>query len=162
MTTERKVALEINGRRREVGVPPQATLLETLRDLGHVEVKSGCEKGDCGACAVLVEGEAVDSCLMLAWAAEGRRITTVVGLGDADAPHPLQAAFISAGAVQCGYCIPGMIIAAKALIDEHPEPSDQQIRAGLGGNLCRCTGFTRIFAAVREAAAELRAQGARP
>ncbi len=89
------------------------------------------------------------------------RISSIGWLA-ADAPHPLQAAFISAGAVQCGYCIPGMIIAAKALIDEHPEPSDEQIRAGLGGNLCRCTGFTRIFAAVREAAAELRAAGARP
>jgi carbon-monoxide dehydrogenase small subunit len=159
---KRTIVLEVNGERREVALHPNVTLLEGLRELGCFEVKRGCEKGDCGACAVLVEGEAVDSCLMLAWAAEGTRITTVVGLGDADAPHPLQAAFIAGGAVQCGYCIPGMIIAAKALIDEHPEPSDEQIRAGLGGNLCRCTGFTRIFAAVREAAAELRAEGERP
>ncbi len=159
---KRIIVLEVNGERREAALYPNVTLLEGLRELGYFEVKRGCEKGDCGACAVLVGGAAVDSCLMLAWAAQGARITTVVGLGDADAPHPLQTAFISGGAVQCGYCIPGMIIAAKALIDEHPEPSEQQIRAGLGGNLCRCTGFTRIFAAVREAAAELRAQGERP
>jgi carbon-monoxide dehydrogenase small subunit len=157
---KRIIVLEVNGERREIALEPNVTLLEGLRELGYFEVKRGCEKGDCGACAVLVDGQAVDSCLMLAWAAEGRPITTVAGLGDADAPHPLQTAFIADGAVQCGYCIPGMIIAAKALIDEHPEPSDEQIRAGLGGNLCRCTGYTRIFAAVREAAAALRQEGA--
>jgi len=156
---KRTIVLEVNGERREIALEPNVTLLEGLRELGYFEVKRGCEKGDCGACAVLVDGEAVDSCLMLAWSAEGTPITTVAGLGDADAPHPLQTAFIADGAVQCGYCIPGMIIAAKALIDEHPEPSDQQIRAGLGGNLCRCTGYTRIFAAVREAAAVLRQEG---
>ncbi|MFQ5985549.1 MAG: (2Fe-2S)-binding protein [Alphaproteobacteria bacterium] len=161
MVEEKRITLEVNGERRETTVAANRTLLEALRDLGHFEVKSGCEKGDCGACAVLVDGQAVDSCLMLAWTAEGHAITTVMGLGGREDPHPLQAAFIEHGAVQCGYCIPGIIIAAKFLLDEKPNPSIEDIRTGLGGNLCRCTGYTRIFEAVREAAAVLREQGER-
>ncbi len=160
MTTERKVTLEINGRRREASVPPQATLLETLRDLGHVEVKSGCEKGDCGACAVLLDGVAVDACLTLTWMAEGHAVTTVGGLGSRDAPHPLHDAFIRLGAVQCGYCTPGLIIAAQSLLRETLEPSDADIRIALSGNLCRCTGYSKVFAAVRDAAARMREEGA--
>ena len=162
MTPERKVTLEINGRRRDVGVPPHETLLETLRDLGHVEVKSGCEKGDCGACAVLVDGVAVDSCLTLTWLAEGRAVTTVSGLGDRDAPHALHDAFLRHGAVQCGYCTPGLIIAAQSLLAETLEPSDDDIRVALSGNLCRCTGYTKVFDAVRDAAAVLRGAEATP
>ena len=160
MSHERMIALRINGRDESAGFPAHRTLLEALRQLGHVEVKSGCEKGDCGACAVLVDGMAVDSCLTLAWMAEGSEITTISGLGDTTAPHPLQAAFTDLGAAQCGYCIPGMIIAARAVIDRHPEPTEDDIRLGLSGNLCRCTGYTKIFEAVAEAAAVMReAQG---
>ncbi|MEX2650486.1 MAG: 2Fe-2S iron-sulfur cluster-binding protein, partial [Alphaproteobacteria bacterium] len=107
MTMERLVSLTVNGRRHDVRVPGHRTLLETLRDLGHVDVKCGCEKGDCGACAVLLDGQAVDSCLMLAWQADRRAVTTVRGLGAAGEDHPLHRAFIETGAVQCGYCIPG-------------------------------------------------------
>lgn len=161
MVEEKRITLEVNGERRESTTPANRTLLEALRDLGYFEVKSGCEKGDCGACAVLVDGRAVDSCLMLAWMAEGHAITTVAGLGGRKNPHPLQTTFIENGAIQCGYCIPGIIIAAKALLDENPDPTDEDLRAGLSGNLCRCTGYTRIFEAIREAAAVLREQVAR-
>jgi len=159
MTEERMISLTVNGRRHQVAAPAHRTLLELLRELGHVDVKCGCEKGDCGACAVLVDGVAVDSCLTLARLADGSTVTTVAGLGTSAKPHPLQTAFIEEGAVQCGYCIPGMIIAAKALLDEHPDPTDDDIRRGLSGNLCRCTGYTRIFAAIKQAAAVMRTQG---
>ncbi len=159
MGEERMIRLEVNGQTRGKAVPAHWTLLELLRELGHVDVKSGCEKGDCGACAVLLDGRAVDSCLTLAWSAEGCAVTTVAGLGGAETPHPLQTAFIENGAVQCGYCIPGMIIAAKALLDENPDPSDEEIKQGLSGNLCRCTGYVRIVEAVRLAAQRLANQG---
>ena len=156
MPDERTITLRINGRAEEARFPAHRTLLEALRQLGHTEVKCGCEKGDCGACAVLVDGTAVDSCLTLAWMAEGSEITTVSGLGDPAAPHPLQAAFADGGAAQCGYCIPGIIIAAKAIIDRSPDPTEDDIRLGLSGNLCRCTGYTKVFEAVAEAAAAMR------
>ena len=153
------VNLTVNGRPETLRVPAHRTLLEALREAGHVEVKRGCEKGDCGACAVLVDGVALDSCLMLAATCEGRAITTIRGLGDADNPHPLQTAMAEGGGVQCGYCTPGMIIAAKAVIDAHPEPSEEDIRLGLSGNLCRCTGYAKIFEAVERAAAQMRGEG---
>ncbi len=162
MTDMRTITLTVNGRFHEVAVPAHRTLLELLRELGHVDVKCGCEKGDCGACAVLLDGVAVDSCLTLSRLADGCAITTVAGLGNTENPHPLQTAFIEHGAVQCGYCIPGMIIAAKALLDDFPDPSDDDIRRGLSGNLCRCTGYTRIFSAIKDAAAVIRAQGGAP
>src|SRR5271167_3015549 len=153
MSREKTIVLEVNGRRHRAAFPPHRTLLEALRELGHFDVKCGCEKGDCGACAVLVDGEAVDSCLTLAWTVEGQTITTVAGLGDGDHPHPLQEAFAKSGAVQCGYCTPGFIIAGVSLLRETPNPSDDDIRRGLGGNLCRCTGYRKIFEAVSEVAA---------
>ncbi len=159
MSREKMITLRINGRNEETSVPPHRTLLEALRELGHVEVKCGCEKGDCGTCAVLVDGLALDSCLTLAWMAEGREITTVSGLGEGDAPHPLQRAFSDGGGIQCRYCTPGMIIAAKSMIDRNPDPSEDDIRLGLSGNLCRCTGYTKIFEAVTEAASVMRAKG---
>ena len=159
MLTEKTIELEINGRRRAVTVPSNRTLLEALRELGHVEVKSGCEKGDCGACAVLVDGEAVDSCLTFAATVDGCAITTVTGLRRGEEMHPLQSNFIEHGAVQCGYCTPGLIIAAHDLLARIPDPSDDDIRHGLSGNLCRCTGYTRVFTAVREAAKEMREGG---
>ena len=155
----RTIALCINGRAEEGRFPAHRTLLEALRQLGHMEVKSGCEKGDCGACAVLLDGMAVDSCLTVAWLAAGKEVTTVSGLGDLESPHPLQTAFAESGAAQCGYCIPGIIIAAKAIIDENPEPSEDDIRLGLSGNLCRCTGYTKIFEAITDAAVVMRAEG---
>lgn len=159
MSREKTITLRINGRAEEISVPPHRTLLEALRALGHVEVKCGCEKGDCGACAVLADGMAVDSCLTLAWMAEGKEITTVSGLGDGDDPHPLHQTFSDGGGIQCGYCTPGMIVAAKSLLDQNPDPSEEDIRIGLSGNLCRCTGYTKIFEAVSDAASIIRAQG---
>lgn len=159
MTRDRTITLNVNGAVEETSVPPHRTLLEALRGLGHVDVKSGCEKGDCGACAVLIDGVAVDSCLTLAWLAEGREITTVAGLGSGDDMHPLQRSFADLGAAQCGYCIPGMILAADSLLRETPDPSEEDIRVALSGNLCRCTGYVKIFDAVIEAAAEMRGEG---
>ena len=159
MPDERTITLRINGREEEGRFPAHRTLLEALRQLGHMEVKCGCEKGDCGACAVLLDGMAVDSCLTVAWMAAGKEVTTISGLGDLDSPHPLQQAFAETGAAQCGYCIPGIIIAAKAIIDENPELSEDDIRLGLSGNLCRCTGYTKIFEAIADAAAAMRAEG---
>ena len=156
MAETKTIALTINGRGREVAAPANATLLETLRELGYFEVKSGCEKGDCGACAVLVDGEALDSCLVLTWTVAGRAVTTVAGLSRGGAKHPLVEAFENSGAVQCGYCTPGLIVAAQSMLKDTPEPSDDDIRLGLGGNLCRCTGYTKVFDAVRDAAAVLR------
>ena len=159
MADERTITLRINGREEEGRFPAHRTLLEALRQLGHMEVKCGCEKGDCGACAVLLDGMAVDSCLTVAWMAAGKEVTTISGLGDLDSLHPLQQAFAETGAAQCGYCIPGIIIAAKAIIDENPAPSEDDIRLGLSGNLCRCTGYTKIFEAIADAAAAMRAEG---
>lgn len=159
MAMEKDIVLHVNGQAETVTIPVHRTLLEVLRELGHVEVKCGCEKGDCGACAVLLDGEVVDSCLTLACRANGRAVTTVRGLGGPTDPHPLQAAFIEHGGTQCGYCTPGMIMAAKALLDENPDPSDDDIKRGLSGNLCRCTGYTRIFSAIQAAAKILRKRG---
>jgi carbon-monoxide dehydrogenase small subunit len=156
MSAEKKVILTINGRERQLEIPANTTLLESLRELGYFEVKSGCEKGDCGACAVLVDGQAVDSCLTLAWTVEGRAITTVAGLSEGAAKHPLIESFESCGAVQCGYCTPGLIIAAQSMLKVTPEPDDDDLRIGLAGNLCRCTGYTKVFDAVRQAAKVLR------
>lgn len=153
MTAPKELTLTINGRRRTVAAAANETLLETLRGIGAVEVKCGCEKGDCGACAVLLDGLAVDSCLTLTWTVGDRTITTVKGLGTPEAPHPLQKAFADCGAAQCGYCTPGMIIAAKSMLDnDGTAPSENDIRFGLSGNFCRCTGYTKIYDAVNEAA----------
>jgi len=155
----RMMVLMINGSPRHVEAASNETLLETLRAVGAVEVKSGCEKGDCGACAILLDGLAVDSCLTLTWTVGERTITTVKGMGNEDSPHPLQAAFSDRGAAQCGYCTPGMIIAAKSMLDHDTDnPSEDDMRVGLSGNLCRCTGYTKIFDAVKDAAKVLREQ----
>ena len=146
------VTLNVNGRTHTVAIEPHVTLLRALRDLGYTDVKNGCEKGDCGACAVLLDGKSVNSCLILAWQANGAQIVTNAGLGTLENPHPLQEAFADNGAIQCGYCTSGMIISAKALLDEKPKPSEDEIREALSGNLCRCTGYTQIFEAVKTAA----------
>jgi len=153
------VTLNINGRQHHVALMPNATLLQALRDLGYTDVKNGCEKGDCGACAVLLNGDAVNSCLVLAWQADGAEIVTNSGLGTMDNPHPLQEAFADAGAAQCGYCTPGMIVSAKALLDRNPNPTEDEIRDAISGNLCRCTGYAQIVDAVQMAAERMQEVG---
>lgn len=160
MSSEKIVTLSVNGKTVKSIVPTHRTLLEMLREEGFVDVKCGCEKGDCGACAVLLDGDPVDSCLTLAWLAEGREVTTIKGLGQPENPDPIQSAFIETGGAQCGYCTPGMIIAARALLDKNPNPTLDDIKKGLSGNLCRCTGYTRIFEAVEIAARNIRNQEA--
>ncbi|MFQ5567117.1 MAG: (2Fe-2S)-binding protein [Paracoccaceae bacterium] len=151
------MTLAINGRSREVTVAANETLLETLRGIGATEVKCGCEKGDCGACAVLLDGLAVDSCLTLTWTVGKRAITTVKGLGTVDHPHPLQKAFAERGAAQCGFCTPGFIIAAQSMLDnDTDDPGENEIRFALSGNFCRCTGYNKILDAVTEAAQVMR------
>jgi len=147
---ERVVHLTVNGDPHSVAVRPNVTLLDLLRDhLGLIGTKRGCDFGDCGTCTVLLDGEAVKSCLVLAVAADSHEVTTIEGLASDGAMHPLQKAFIAKGAIQCGFCTPGMVMAAKALVDANPDPTDDDIKTALGGNLCRCTGYTRIIDAVR-------------
>jgi carbon-monoxide dehydrogenase small subunit len=150
------VTLNVNGRAHSVALAPNITLLQALRDLGYSDVKNGCEKGDCGACAVLLDGRAVNSCLVLAWQADGADIMTNSGLGTMENPHPLQQAFADHGAIQCGYCTPGMVISAKALLDHNPQPTTEEIREAISGNLCRCTGYGQIIEAVQLAAEKMR------
>jgi carbon-monoxide dehydrogenase small subunit len=159
MSVAKTFSVEINGAARELTAPANETLLDCLRRHGQFEVKNGCEKGDCGACAVQVDGEPVDSCLTLAWTVAGKSIMTLEGLNDGGKPHPLIDAFLEQGAVQCGYCTPGVIVAAEAMLRETPDPSDEDIAVALSGNLCRCTGYTKIFAAVKQAAETLRQGG---
>ncbi len=159
MNEEKTITITVNEKSVELVVPAHRTLLEALRHEGFVEIKCGCEKGDCGACAVLLDGEPVDSCLTLAWHADGREVTTIKGIGQPENPDTLQKTFIETGASQCGYCTPGMIAAAKSLLEKNPNPSLDDIKRGLSGNLCRCTGYTRIFEAVQLAAEELRSEG---
>jgi carbon-monoxide dehydrogenase small subunit len=149
-----RLQFEVNGVPRELDVDPATRLIDVLRrDLGLTGTKEGCGEGECGACTVLVDELPVDSCLMLATQVRGRRVLTVEGLARDGELDELQRQFIAAGAIQCGFCTPGMLMAAKALLLRTPDPSEQQIRAALAGNLCRCTGYTAIVAAVRATAA---------
>jgi carbon-monoxide dehydrogenase small subunit len=153
----RQIRLTLNGRVVEESLRANETLMEFLRyGLGLTGTKEGCDTGDCGACTVLVNGKAVNSCLVLAVEADGADVVTVEGLGDAGQLHPLQQAFVDQGAVQCGFCTPGMMIAAKSLLDEQPNPSEDEIRLALAGNLCRCTGYVSIMNAVTAAGKVLR------
>ena len=158
-----KMVLEttINGEETELLVQPYATLLEALRETaGLTGAKEGCGTGDCGACTVQVDGKPVASCLMLAMQVRGRNVRTVEGLVSEDgALHPVQAAFVKHGVPQCGFCIPGMIVSATALLEASPAPSEAEIRLGIAGNLCRCTGYTKMVAAISEAATELAGKG---
>ena len=154
---KQQIELTVNHRLYRVDVTPWDLLLNVLRDqLGLLGVKYGCGTGDCGACTVLVDGQALNSCLLLAIRMQGKEILTVEGLADGDQLHPLQRAFIDAGAVQCGYCTPGMLLSSKALLDENPDPDEEEIRRALAGNLCRCTGYKKIVEAVQSAAKALR------
>ena len=156
MQPTKVIILKVNGHHHQVAVMPNVTLLRVLREsLGYLDVKNGCEKGDCGACTVILNGKPVNSCLVLAWQADGSEITTAAGLGSLNSPHVIQQAFADAGAAQCGYCTPGMIASTKALLDENPQPTEEDIREAISGNLCRCTGYGQIVKAVQIAAQRL-------
>jgi len=152
-------ALRVNGALLRIAFGPGEVLLDVLRAAGHTEVKNGCGEGSCGSCLVLLDGALVNSCQVLAASALDREVTTVRGLGTIADPHPIQAAFAEAGAVQCGFCTPGMVMAAWALLARNPLPNEAQIRSALDGNLCRCTGYVKIVRAVRLAAERMAARG---
>jgi len=151
------VTTTVNGDPREFLTDPQTTLLDALRDhLGLTGSKEGCGSGDCGACSVIVDGRLVCSCLVLAPEAEGKRIETIEGLAHGSELHPLQQKFLEHAALQCGFCTPGLLVAAKALLDSNPDPTEEETRYWLAGNLCRCTGYDKVIRAVLDAAAVLR------
>ncbi len=153
------VATNINGDPVEYVCPADESLLDVLRDrVGLTGVKEGCGTGDCGACSITLDGTLVCSCLVLAAEAEGRKITTIEGMADGEKLHPLQRQFIDNAALQCGICTPGFLIAAKALLDDNPDPTVEEIRYALAGNLCRCTGYDKIVRAVQAAAKDIRRQ----
>ncbi len=153
------VSLHVNGVRHVVDVPVQYTLLDLLRyTLGLIGTKESCREGACGACTVLMDDRPVASCLVLAASADGRSVMTIEGVGTVEALHPLQEAFVETGAIQCGYCTPGMILSALALLRDVPEPHEAQIRQALSGNLCRCTGYAKIIEAVQLAAKRIAAE----
>jgi carbon-monoxide dehydrogenase small subunit len=147
------IEIKVNGNWLTIQVTARETLLETLRNkINAFDVKNGCGQGDCGACAVLLNGKAVNSCLTLALQANGKEVVTLKGVGTEESPHPLQKSFVECGAIQCGFCTPGMVVSAKALLDQKPKPSREEIREAISGNLCRCTGYIKIIDAVEEAA----------
>lgn len=153
MIAKMEIELCVNGRGHALEVKVNRTLLDVLRDdLGLTGTKEGCGAGDCGACTVLLDGKPVNSCLVLAVEAQGREVTTAEGLGEGERLDPLQEAFINEGAVQCGFCSPGMLMAAKGLVAENPHPSEEEVRKAIAGNLCRCTGYVRIVRAILKAA----------
>ena len=155
--TMESIELKINGEVKSVQVEKNWTLLYVLREvLDLTGAKCGCNTGDCGACKVIIDGEAVNSCLVLAPKAVGKDIWTIEGLSSGPELYPIQQAFIDAGAVQCGYCTPGMVMSAKALLDKNPDPSEEEIRAAISNNLCRCTGYVKIVEAIRLAAERMR------
>jgi carbon-monoxide dehydrogenase small subunit len=148
-----QVEITVNGERRQASVSPETTLLELLRQIWHLTgAKQGCGTGDCGACTILLDGRPVNACLVLAVRASGREVTTIEGLGSVDDLHPLQRAFVEHASLQCGFCGPGMLVSSKALLDSNPHPSEFEIRRALSGNLCRCTGYSKIVEAVQSAA----------
>ena len=155
------VTINVNGETRTASVPPETTLLTLLREEFNLTgAKLGCDVGDCGACTVIVDGDPVNSCLMLAGQADGRDVLTIEGLATMERLHPLQKAFEDIGSLQCGFCGPGVIMSAKGLLDEYSDPTAQQIRDALSGNLCRCTGYTKMIEAIQVAARTLRGKPA--
>ncbi len=149
----------INGEKKEIEFEPHKRLLDVLRENGYTEVKEGCREGECGACVVLLEGKPVNSCQVLAASVMEKEIVTVKGIGTIHNPHPIEEAFVEAGAVQCGFCTPGMVIATYALLNEKPDPEDEDIERALDGNLCRCTGYVKIKKAVKLAAKKVKKNG---
>jgi len=161
MGSKHRIQITVNEEEYDLLVQPNRTLLDLLRyDLGLTGTKEGCDEGDCGACTVIVSGKVVTSCLVLAVEVDGAAITTIEGLHDGDELHPIQQAFVDSGAVQCGFCTPGMILTTKALLDEIPNPSEDDIKHYLEGNLCRCTGYTKILDAVNMAAQQMQSENA--
>jgi carbon-monoxide dehydrogenase small subunit len=157
MADNHKIRLKVNGTWREAETRPDRILLDLLREeLGLTGTKKGCGEGECGACTIIMNGRTVLSCLIPALKADGAEITTIEGLDREGELHPLQKAFLEEGAVQCGYCTPGMILSAKALLDENPAPTGEEVKRAISGNLCRCTGYTKIVRAIRRAAEERR------
>ncbi len=156
---ERVVRLKVNGMYRKIMLEPRKLLIEVLReDLGLTGSKAGCDDGSCGACTVLLDGNPVRSCLLLAVEVEGRDITTIEGVAGEQEMHGIQRAFVQTGAVQCGFCTPGMILSSKALLDRNPNSSEKEIREAISGNLCRCTGYVKIVEAIMAAAKEKRGE----
>jgi carbon-monoxide dehydrogenase small subunit len=152
----KQIKFTVNGKDYEVSVPPWRTLLEVIREeLGLTGTKEGCGLGECGACTIIMNGKTVNSCLVLAAEADGKQITTIEGLANGDKLHPLQQAFINHGGFQCGFCTPGMIMSAKALLDANPKPTEDEIRQGISGNFCRCTGYTKIIESIKAAAEDM-------
>ena len=143
------IELTVNGEIYEAHIEPNKTLLDVLRDnLELTGTKKGCDMGDCGACTVIINGKAINSCLVLAMDARGKEILTIEGLAEGTKLHPIQDAFVQYGGIQCGFCTPGMVMASKALLDENPKPTEYQVREGIAGNLCRCTGYVKIVEAI--------------
>ena len=154
---EKQITLTVNGKYHELSVKPWRTILEVIReDLGLTGPKEGCGMGECGACTVIVDGKTVNACLMLAAEANGKEISTIEGLASDGKLHPIQEAFMEGGALQCGFCTPGMIISAKALLDENSQPSEDEIRRNIAGNLCRCTGYAHIVKAIKAASVKMK------
>ncbi len=152
---KRLIELKVNGESYDVAVEPRRTLLEVLREqLGLTGTKEGCDAGDCGTCTVLLDGNPVPSCLVLAIDAQGKDILTIEGLASGPELHPIQKAFVDYGAIQCGFCSPGMMLTVKALLDKNPNPSEAEVRKAISGNLCRCTGYVKIIEATMVAAAQ--------
>ena len=150
---KRLIELKVNGESYEVAVEPRRTLLEVLREqLGLTGTKEGCDAGDCGTCTVLLDGKPVPSCLVLAIDAQGKDILTIEGMSNGPELHPIQKAFVDYGAIQCGFCSPGMLLTVKALLDENPNPSEAEVKKAISGNLCRCTGYYSIVNAFERAA----------
>ena len=151
------IRFKLNGETLEVDVEPHLTLLQLLRDrLGLMGTKEGCGMGECGTCTVILDGQAVNSCIFPAFETDGKEVTTIEGIsGSRGVLHPIQKAFIDYGAVQCGFCTPGMVLSAKALLDENPKPSEDEIRNGIAGNLCRCTGYLQIIQAIKAASGKV-------
>lgn len=153
----KEIEMIVNGNRHKVEVHPWETLLEILREkLQLTGTKEGCGLGECGACTVIMEGVAVNSCLIPAMEAEGKEILTIEGLAANGKLHPIQQAFVAHGGMQCGFCTPGMILSSKSLLDRNPDPSEEEIREGIAGNFCRCTGYTKIIESIKAAAEEMR------
>lgn len=147
---KQRIKIKVNDKWAELFVYPHELLVDTLRETLHLTgTKKGCEKGDCGACTVILNGKAVNTCLVLSVQADGAELLTIEGLGNRDNLHPIQKAFVEHGAIQCGYCIPGMIMSAKALLDANPHPDEVEIREGLSGNLCRCGGYAQMIESVK-------------
>ena len=157
MVTKKPLQLTVNGQLRQIYVEPYYSLLDTLRDVLELTgAKKGCDEGDCGACTVILNGRPVTSCLVLAHSARDAEVTTIEGLATPQSLHPVQGAFVERGGLQCGFCTPGLIMAAVGLLQENPQPTEEEVKFAIGGNLCRCTGYTKVTEAIMLAAAQMR------